>query len=42
MIRDVRPEDIPQITELYNYYVLHSEATFEVEPISQTEMERRM
>ncbi len=42
MIRDVKPEDIPQITELYNYYVLHSEATFEVEPISQTEMERRM
>ena len=29
IIRDAHPNDVPQLTEIYNYYVLNSIATFE-------------
>ncbi len=42
MIRDVSKDDIPAITALYNHYVLTSEATFELEPLTEKEMTRRI
>jgi phosphinothricin acetyltransferase len=40
-IRAVTEEDICEITRIYGRYVLHSCATFELEPPSQDEMLRR-
>lgn len=34
VIRHARLEDIPQITEIYNYYVEHTKITFDLEPRS--------
>lgn len=31
-IRPAAPGDLPQLTEVYNHYVLHSPATFDLEP----------
>ncbi|MCD7713562.1 MAG: N-acetyltransferase family protein [Prevotella sp.] len=42
MIRDVAPQDIPQITAIYNYYVLHTVVSFETAAVSEEEMARRM
>lgn len=42
MIRRVEPADIGAITAIYNEYVLKSVATFETEPVSESEMESRM
>ena len=42
MIRDAKPEDASLIVPIYNYYVLHSHATFETEPVSNKEMEHRI
>lgn len=39
VIRPARAEDIPQITEIYNYYVEHTKITFDLEPQS---IENRM
>ena len=33
-IRNVHPNDIPRITEIYNYYVQHTIVTFDEEPLS--------
>ena len=41
-LRRVRPEDIPQITEIYNEFVKGSTATFETEPLSEAEMAVRI
>lgn len=42
MIRAARLDDVPQITEIYNHYILNSVWTFEVDPVSEDEMRRRM
>lgn len=41
-IRPAKPTDAPEIAEIYNHYIIHSEATFETEPIDANEMLRRM
>lgn len=41
-LRKVMPEDIPSITRIYNEYILHSVASFEVEAVTEAEMLRRM
>ena len=41
-IRAAKPEDIPVITRIYNEYILHSVASFEVEAVTEAEMLRRM
>lgn len=38
MIRPITIEDIPQITEIYNHYVLNTAISFEVSPVSEEEM----
>lgn len=40
-IRAAVPQDAPQITYIYNEYIQHSTATFETEPLSVAEMEKR-
>jgi phosphinothricin acetyltransferase len=42
VIRPVREEDARVISEIYNYYILHSPATFEEEPLSPGEMAGRI
>lgn len=42
IIRQVTREDIAAITEIYNHYILHSTATFEMEAISETDMWERV
>ncbi len=32
LIRAARIDDLPRLTEIYNHYVVHSPATFDVEP----------
>lgn len=41
-IRPVVLQDARAISEIYNYYVQHTVYSFEVEPVSETEMERRI
>lgn len=38
MIRSVTPADSLIITEIYNHYVVHSTATFDLAPVSETEI----
>lgn len=38
--RPVCAEDIPSLTDIYNYYVINSTATCQIDPISEVEMER--
>lgn len=38
MIRSIKPADINQIKDIYNYYVLNSIITFEEEPVSAEKM----
>ena len=33
-VRPARPEDLARIHDIYNHYVLHSQATFDVEPMT--------
>ena len=33
-VREAAPEDLPQLTELYNYYVIHTPITFDLEPFT--------
>lgn len=42
MIRAVCQSDIDAIVEIYNYYVVNSVATFETEPVSLEEMDKRI
>ncbi len=43
MIRNLRPcDDAGAITEIYNHYILHSDATFETEPLSVGQMGERL
>ena len=40
-IRPVQDEDFPAITEIYNYYVLKGEQSFETEAVTAEEMQQR-
>jgi phosphinothricin acetyltransferase len=31
-VRPAAPSDLPRLTEIYNYYVLHTPVTFDIEP----------
>jgi phosphinothricin acetyltransferase len=42
IIRDVRAGDGARICEIYNYYVESTDISFEEEPVSRQEMERRI
>lgn len=42
MIRPASTDDAPAITGIYNYYVEHSNVTFEEKPVSIDEMESRI
>lgn len=42
MIRSANPADAGALAEIYNHYVLHSVISFEEEPASGAEMQRRM
>ena len=40
--RKIEEQDIPQITELYNWYILNGVESFETEPLTVERMRRRM
>lgn len=42
MIRQAKPDDAPSIVNIYNHYILHTHATFEISPIDSSEMVKRM
>lgn len=41
-IRQVKLEDAAQVAEIYNYYIQNTHHTFETEPLSADEMEKRI
>ena len=41
-IRQVQDKDIARITEIYNWYILNTTITFEIEAISSLEMKKRI
>lgn len=42
IIRDVKPEDAPAIAAIYNHHVLNTVVTFDEQPLSNTEMSRKI
>lgn len=42
IIRKVKPEDAPQIAEIYNYYIKNTHHTFETELLNVEETEERL
>lgn len=42
MIRQATSSDAKAIVDIYNHYIIHSHATFEIEPITQNEMQTRI
>ena len=42
MIRSIKTSDAKQITEIYNYYVINTLVTFDIEPLSVSEFENRI
>lgn len=42
MIRNVQIEDAKEIANIYNYYILNTNVTFEVESLEVKEMEKRI
>lgn len=42
MIRNVEPQDISEICNIYNHYIAHTTITFEEEPISVEEIQKRI
>ena len=42
MIRNVRIEDAKEIVDIYNYYILNTNVTFEIDNLELEEMERRI
>jgi L-amino acid N-acyltransferase YncA len=42
VVRDATHADASAIAAIYNYYVIHSTATFEEQPVEVMEMERRL
>lgn len=41
-IRQIKLDDAPQIAEIYNFYIQNTHHTFEIEPVSFEEMEKRI
>jgi len=41
-IRDVKLSDAPAIADIYNYYIVNTTVTFEMEPVTSEEMGRRI
>ncbi len=42
IIRDIKSGDVGAVTEIYNYYILNSTATFEEEPLSVADFDKRV
>lgn len=42
MVREVTLDDSNQLCEIYNYYILNTIATFEINPIDNAEMQNRI
>ncbi len=42
MLRAVSPQDANQLAEIYNYYILNTTVSFEEQPISIQDMEKRI
>ena len=42
IIREVRLSDARAIADIYNYYIEHTTVTYETEPVTAGEMERRI
>ena len=42
MIRAIETRDVPAVCDIYNYYVKNTFISFEVDPVSPPEMEKRM
>lgn len=42
MVRPIKTIDIPRVCDIYNHYILATNASFEVEPVPVAEMERRV
>ena len=42
MIRAVTLQDTSAITAIYNEYIAHSTSTFDIEPVSEEEMQKRI
>ena len=42
IIREVRLSDARAIADIYNYYIEHTTVTYETEPVTVGEMERRI
>lgn len=42
MIRAATPNDAIQIVDIYNHFIVHSHATFELDPITTEDMEERI
>lgn len=42
MIRKIQLQDIQAITDIYNFYVIHSTATFDLTPLSHAEMQTKL
>lgn len=42
MVRPATKSDAKSIVDIYNHYILHSHATFEIDPITSDEMEQRI
>src|SRR5215472_250602 len=40
-IRDAKETDVPAITKIYGYHVLHGTGSFETEPPDEAEIDRR-
>jgi phosphinothricin acetyltransferase len=39
-IRPARPDDLPELTDIYNHYVVHTPITFDIEPVSTDDRRR--
>lgn len=42
MIRNARPEDAGAMTDIYNFYIRESVATFDTDPLPTTTMSRHI
>jgi L-amino acid N-acyltransferase YncA len=42
MIRNIETKDLQSVCDIYNYYVLTTNASFEVDPVSVEEMQKRV
>jgi phosphinothricin acetyltransferase len=42
MIRAIEPKDLQKVCDIYNHYILTTNASFEVDPVAMEEMQRRV